>query len=216
MFDKNVSDPEIATRISQYEMAFRMQSSVPNLMDLRDETKETFELYGAKGGDGTFASNCLLARRLAQRGVRFIQLYHRDWDHHGGVKHGIEVVGREVDQPMTALIKDLKRTGLWKDTLVIWGSEFGRTPMAQGDGRDHHMKAFSMWMAGGGIKAGTTYGETDEFGYNAVKDVVTVHDMHATMLHLLGIDHEKLTFRFQGRDFRLTDISGNVIKGILS
>ena len=216
IFNKTVDDPEIATRISQYEMAFKMQTSVPGLMDLKDETKETFELYGAKGGDGSFASNCLLARRLAQRGVRFIQLYHRDWDHHGGVKHGIEVVAKEVDQPMTALIKDLKRTGLWKDTLVIWGSEFGRTPMAQGDGRDHHMKAFSMWMAGGGIKSGITFGETDEFGYNAVKDVVTVHDMHATMLHLLGIDHERLTFRFQGRDFRLTDVSGKVIKDVLA
>jgi hypothetical protein len=216
IFDKAVDDPEIATRISQYEMAFKMQTSVPNLMDLKDETKETFDLYGTRGGDGSFASNCLLARRLAQRGVRFIQLYHRDWDHHGGVKKGIEVVAREVDQPMTALIKDLKRTGLWEDTLIIWGSEFGRTPMAQGDGRDHHMKAFTMWMAGGGVKGGLTYGETDEFGYNAVKDVVTVHDMHATMLHLLGIDHERLTFRFQGRDFRLTDVSGKVVKDVLA
>ena len=215
-FDKSVDDPEIATRISQYEMAFRMQTSVPGLMDLKDETKETFDLYGTKGGDGSFASNCLLARRLAQRGVRFIQLYHRDWDHHGGVQKQIEVVAKEVDQPMTALITDLKRTGLWKDTLVIWGSEFGRTPMAQGNGRDHHMKAFSMWMAGGGIKGGVTHGETDEFGYNAVKDVVTVHDMHATMLHLLGIDHEKLTFRFQGRDFRLTDVHGKVVKEVLA
>ncbi len=216
IFDKTVDDPEIATRISQYEMAFRMQTSVPGLMDLRDETKETFDLYGTKGGDGSFAANCLLARRMAQRGVRFIQLYHRDWDHHGGVKDGIAVVAKEVDQPMTALIKDLKRTGLWKDTLVIWGSEFGRTPMAQGNGRDHHIKAFSMWLAGGGIKGGLTYGETDEFGYNAVKDVVTVHDMHATMLHLLGVDHERLTFRFQGRDFRLTDVSGKVVKDLLA
>jgi arylsulfatase A-like enzyme len=211
-----VNDPEIATRISQYEMAFRMQTSVPDLMDLKDETKETLDLYGTKGGDGLFAANCLLARRLAQRGVRFIQLYHRDWDHHGGVRKGIEVVAREVDQPMTALIKDLKRTGMWEDTLVIWGSEFGRTPMAQGNGRDHHMKAFSMWMAGGGVKGGLTYGETDEFGYNVVKEIVTVHDMHATMLHLLGINHEQLTFRFQGRDFRLTDVSGSVIKSILA
>ncbi len=216
LFDKTVDDPEIATRISQYEMAFRMQTSVPGLMDLKDETKATFDLYGTQGGDGSFAANCLLARRLAERGVRFIQLYHRDWDHHGGVQKGIEVVAREVDQPMTALIKDLKRTGLWDDTLIVWGSEFGRTPMAQGNGRDHHMKAFSMWLAGGGIKGGLTYGETDEFGYNAVKDVVTVHDMHATMLHLLGIDHERLTFRFQGRDFRLTDVSGKVVKDVLA
>jgi hypothetical protein len=214
--DAAIDDPEIATRISQYEMAFRMQTSVPALMDLKDETKETLDLYGTKGGDGSFAANCLLARRLAQRGVRFIQLYHRDWDHHGGVKDQIAIVAKEVDQPMTALIKDLKRTGMWEDTLVIWGSEFGRTPMAQGNGRDHHMKAMSMWMAGGGIKGGTTYGETDEFGYNAVKDIVSVHDMHATMLHLLGIDHEKLTFRFQGRDFRLTDVSGKVVREVLA
>ena len=216
IFDKSVDDPEIATRISQYEMAFRMQTSVPNLMDLRDETKESLDLYGAKGGDGTFASNCLLARRLAQRGVRFIQLYHGDWDHHNGVQKQIETVAKEVDQPMTALIKDLKRTGLWKDTLVVWGSEFGRTPMAQGNGRDHHMKAFSMWLSGGAVKGGTSYGETDELGYNAVKDIVTVHDLHATMLHLLGIDHERFTFRFQGRDFRLTDVSGRVVKEVLA
>jgi hypothetical protein len=216
IYDAAIDDPEIATRISQYEMAFRMQTSVPALMDLKDETKETLDLYGTKGGDGSFAANCLLARRLAQRGVRFIQLYHRDWDHHGGVKDQIAIVAKEVDQPMTALIKDLKRTGMWEDTLVIWGSEFGRTPMAQGNGRDHHMKAMSMWMAGGGIKGGTTYGETDELGYNAVKDVVSVHDMHATMLHLLGIDHEKLTFRFQGRDFRLTDVSGKVVREVLA
>lgn len=216
IYNQTVTDPEIMARISQYEMAFRMQTSVPDLMNLKDETRETFDLYGARGGDGSFASNCLLARRLAQRGVRFIQLYHRDWDHHGGVQKGIEVVAREVDQAMMALITDLKRTGLWKDTLVIWGSEFGRTPMAQGNGRDHHMKAFSMWLAGGGIKGGITHGETDDLGYEAVKDVVTVHDMHATMLHLLGIDHERLTFRFQGRDFRLTDVSGKVIREVLA
>ena len=217
IFNDRVDDPEIATRISQYEMAFRMQSSVPNLLDLKDETKETLDLYGTKGGDGTFAANCLLARRLAERGVRFIQLYHRDWDHHGGVKDGIAVVAKEVDQPMTALIKDLKRTGLWKDTLIVWGSEFGRTPMAQGNGRDHHMKALSMWFAGGGIKGGLTHGETDDFGYNAVKDVVSVHDMHATMLHLLGIDHERLTFRFQGLEFRLTGVEkARVVKEILA
>jgi hypothetical protein len=216
MFDKQVDDPEISTRIQQYEMAFRMQTSVPELMDLSKETKETLDLYGTKGGDGSFAANCLLARRLAERGVRFIQLYHRDWDHHGNVKGDIPVVAKEVDQGMTALLKDLKRRGLWDDTLVVWGGEFGRTPMAQGTGRDHHMKGFSMWLAGGGIKGGVTHGATDEFGYNAVEKVVTVHDLHATMLHLLGVDHERLTFRFQGRDFRLTDVSGVVVKEILA
>jgi Protein of unknown function (DUF1501) len=216
LFDKEVDDPEIATRISQYEMAFRMQASVPELMDLSRETKETLDLYGTKGGDGSFAANCLLARRLAERGVRFIQLYHRDWDHHRNVKGDIPVVAKEVDQGMTALLKDLKRRGLWEDTLVVWGGEFGRTPMAQGTGRDHHMKGFSIWLAGGPIRGGMTYGATDEFGYNAVEKVVTVHDLHATMLHLLGVDHEKLTFRFQGRDFRLTDVFGNVVKDVLA
>jgi Protein of unknown function (DUF1501) len=216
LFDKEVDDPEIATRIQQYEMAFRMQTSVPELMDLTKETKETLDLYGTKGGDGSFAANCLLARRLAERGVRFIQLYHRDWDHHGNVKGDIPVVAKEVDQGMTALLKDLKRRGLWEDTLVVWGGEFGRTPMAQGTGRDHHMKGFSMWLAGGAIKGGITHGATDEFGYNAVENVVTVHDLHATMLHLLGVDHERLTIRFQGRDFRLTDVSGVVVKDVLA
>lgn len=216
LFDQQVVDPEIETRITQYEMAFRMQTSIPNLMDFSDETQETLQLYGAQAGDGSFASNCLLARRLAERGVRFIQLYHRDWDHHGGIKNDIAVVAKEVDQPMTALLKDLKRRGLLKDTLVIWGGEFGRTPMAQGGGRDHHIKGFSMWFAGGGIKPGISYGNTDEFGYNAVENVVEVHDLHATMLHLLGVDHERLTFRFQGRDFRLTDVSGHVVKSILA
>jgi hypothetical protein len=216
LFDKDVDDPEIATRIQQYEMAFRMQTSVPELMDLTKETKETLDLYGTKGGDGSFAANCLLARRLAERGVRFIQLYHRDWDHHGNVKGDIPVVAKEVDQGMTALLKDLKRRGLWEDTLVVWGGEFGRTPMAQGTGRDHHMKGFSMWLAGGAIKGGITHGATDEFGYNAVEKVVTVHDLHATMLYLLGVDHERLTIRFQGRDFRLTDVSGVVVKDVLA
>jgi Protein of unknown function (DUF1501) len=216
LFDKQVDDPEIATRISQYEMAFRMQTSVPELMDLTKETKETLDLYGTKGGDGSFAANCLLARRLAERGVRFIQLYHRDWDHHGNVKGDIPVVAKEVDRGMTALIKDLKRRGMFEDTLIVWGGEFGRTPMAQGTGRDHHMKGFSMWLAGGGIKGGISHGATDEFGYNAVDKVVTVHDLHATMLHLLGVEHERLTFRFQGRDFRLTDVSGNVVKEVLA
>jgi len=216
LFDKQVDDPEIATRISQYEMAFRMQSSVPELMDLTKETKETLDLYGTKGGDGSFAANCLLARRLAERGTRFIQLYHRDWDHHGNVKGDIPVVAKEVDQGMTALLKDLKRRGMWDDTLVVWGGEFGRTPMAQGSGRDHHMKGFSIWLAGGGIKGGMSYGATDDFGYNATENIVSVHDLHATMLHLLGVDHERLTIRFQGRDFRLTDVHGKVVKAVLA
>ncbi|HZY88595.1 MAG TPA: DUF1501 domain-containing protein [Gemmataceae bacterium] len=209
-------DPEVATRISQYEMAFRMQTSVPGLMDVSGEPKEVLDLYGTRGGDGSFAANCLLARRLAERGVRFIQLYHRDWDHHGRVKRDVEITAREVDQGAAALLKDLKRRGMLDETLVIWGGEFGRTPMAQGDGRDHHIKGFSMWLAGGGIKGGLTYGATDELGYNAVENVVEVHDLHATMLHLLGVDHKRLTYKFQGRDFRLTDVHGNVVKGVLA
>lgn len=211
-----VDDPEIATRIAQYEMAFKMQSSVPSLVDFAQEPANIQELYGTKGGDGTFAANCLLARRLAERGVRFIQLYHRDWDHHGGVKDGSAGSAKEVDQGVTALIKDLKQRDMLKDTLLVFATEFGRTPMAQGNGRDHHIKGFSCWLAGGGIKPGMTYGATDEFGYNAVTDVVHVHDLHATMLHLLGVDHERLTYRFQGRDFRLTDVSGHVVKPILA
>ncbi len=208
-------DPEALTRIRQYEMAFRMQTSVPGLMDLSGETKTTLDMYGSKGGDGSFASNCLLARRLAERGVRFIQLYHRGWDHHGGIKRSIELTAREVDRGAAALVQDLKQRGLLDETLVVWGGEFGRTPMAQGDGRDHHIKGFSMWLAGGGIKGGITYGATDEFGYNAVENVVEVHDLHATILQLFGVDHERLTYLFQGRQFRLTDVSGKVVKGIL-
>jgi hypothetical protein len=211
-----VDDPEIGTRISQYEMAFRMQSSVPDLMDLSKESKDTLDLYGTKGGDGSFAANCLLARRLAERGVRFIHLYHRDWDHHGNIKNDIPVVAKEVDQGCAALVADLKQRGLLKDTLVIWGGEFGRTPMGQGSGRDHHIKGFSMWLAGGGIQGGITHGATDELGYNAEKDRVSVHDLHATILHLLGVDHEKLTFFYQGRQFRLTDVSGEVVKAVLA
>jgi Protein of unknown function (DUF1501) len=211
-----LADPEIATRIAQYEMAFRMQSSVPELMDLSGESKQTLDLYGAKPGDGSFASNCLLARRLAERGVRFIQLYHRDWDHHGRLKKDVQITASEVDRGAAGLLLDLKRRGLLDDTLVVWGGEFGRTPMAQGDGRDHHIKGFSLWLAGGGIKGGITHGQTDEFGYNAVENVVPVHDLHATMLHLLGVDHKKLTYRFQGRDFRLTDVQGNVVREILA
>jgi hypothetical protein len=214
--DREIDDPEINTRIAQYEMAFRMQASVPGLMDLKDEPKKVLDAYGTKGADGSFASNCLLARRLAERGVRFIQLYHRDWDHHGAIKEHIKGTAAEVDQACAALIRDLKQRDMLKDTLVIFGSEFGRTPMAQGNGRDHHMKAFSMWLAGGGVKGGITHGATDELGYNAVEDVVEVHDLHATMLHLLGIEHKRLTVKFQGRNFRLTDVHGNVVTKILA
>jgi len=211
-----VQDPEITTRISQYEMAFRMQMSVPELMDISKEPKGILDLYGAKPGDGSFASNCLLARRLAERGVRFIQLYHRGWDHHGGIKGAMQTTANLVDKGVAALIKDLQGSGLWEDTLILWGAEFGRTPMAQGSGRDHHIKGFSCWFAGGGIKGGVSYGNTDDFGYNAVENVVHVNDLHATILHLMGIDHEKLTYRFQGRDFRLTDVHGKVLKPILA
>ncbi|MBI4585209.1 MAG: DUF1501 domain-containing protein [Planctomycetes bacterium] len=211
-----LDDPEIAVRISQYEMAFRMQASVPGLMDLSGEPASVFELYGTKGGDGSFAANCLLARRMAERGVRFIQLYHRDWDHHGAIKEHARGTAAEVDRGAAALITDLKRRGMLQDTLVIFGSEFGRTPMAQGDGRDHHMKGFSIWMAGGGIKGGISHGNTDEFGYFACEDPVHVNDLHATILHLLGIDHLRLTYRFQGRDFRLTDVGGKVVERILA
>lgn len=211
-----IQDPEIATRIAQYEMAFRMQTSVPSLMDFSDESKDTLDLYGTAGADGTFGSNCLLARRLAERGVRFIQLYHRGWDHHGGIKAGSKVTAGLVDQGAAALLKDLKQRDMLKDTLVVWACEFGRTPMAQGNGRDHHIKGFSVWMAGGGTKPGMTYGATDELGYNAVENVVTVHDFHTTMLHLLGIDHKRLTFRFQGREFRLTDVHGELVSAVLA
>jgi hypothetical protein len=211
-----IDDPEIATRIAQYEMAFKMQTSVPDLVDLSQEPQSVIDLYGTKGGDGTFAANCLLARRLAERGVRFIQLYHRDWDHHGGVKDQIKGTAGEVDRGVSALIKDLKQRDMLKDTLLVFGTEFGRTPMAQGNGRDHHIKGFSCWLAGGGIKGGQTYGATDELGYNAVTDVVHIHDLHATMMHLLGVDHQRLTYRFQGRDFRLTDVHGEVIKPLIA
>lgn len=215
--NQKVKDPEIDTKITQYEMAFRMQASVPELVDLKDEPKEVLEMYGATPGDGSFASNCLLARRLAERGVRFIQLYHRGWDHHGGVKKGVETTAKLVDQGSWALVEDLKRRGMLKDTLVVWGGEFGRTPMAQGTGRDHHIKGFSIWMAGGGIKGGLTYGATDDFGYNAEENVVTVHDFHATMLHLLGIDHNRFTYKFQGLDMKLTGVEhAHVVKDILA
>jgi len=211
-----LNDPEIATRISQYELAFRMQMSVPELVDFSDEPEHILNMYGTRGADGTFASNCLLARRLAERGVRFIQLYHRGWDHHGGIKEGIKVTAGLVDQASAALITDLKQRGMLDETLVIWGGEFGRTPMAQDSGRDHHIKGYSMWLAGGGIKPGISYGATDELGYHAVENVVHVHDLHTTMLHCLGIDHKRLTYRSQGRDFRLTDVHGNLVTDILA
>ncbi|MEX2118673.1 MAG: DUF1501 domain-containing protein [Pirellulales bacterium] len=211
-----VDDPEIATRISQYEMAFKMQASVPGLMDVSDEPAHTLDLYGTQGADGSFGANCLLARRLAERGVRFIQLYHRDWDHHGAVKDHVAGTAAEVDQGAAALITDLKQRGMLDETLIVYGGEFGRTPMAQGNGRDHHIKGFSMWLAGGGIQGGTTYGGTDELGYHAVDNPVHVNDLHATILHQLGIDHTRLTYRFQGRDFRLTDVAGEVVRAILA
>ena len=213
----SLPDPEILTRIAQYEMAFKMQASVPGLMDMSGEPKHILEMYGAHPGDGSFASNCLLARRLAERGVRFIQLYHRDWDHHGAVKRNVAIKAEEVDQPTAALLQDLKQRGMLEDTLVIWGGEFGRTPMSQGgDGRDHHIKGFSFLLAGGGIQGGISYGNTDDLGYAAVENPVSVNDFHATMLHLLGIDHERLSVKFQGLDARLTGIAGRVVKPILA
>ncbi len=214
-------DPEIATRIAQYEMAFRMQTSVPDLMDVSKEPKEVLGLYGCKPSDGSFGSNCLLARRLAERGVRFIQLYHRGWDHHNGIVNFMKNhCCPSVDQAIAGLITDLKRRGLFKDTLIVWGGEFGRTPMAQTSkgsaGRDHHIKGFNMWLAGGGIKGGVTHGTTDALGYNAEENRTHVNDLHATLLHLLGINHTRLTTRFQGRDFRLTDVHGKLIKPILA
>jgi hypothetical protein len=212
-------DPEIQTRISQYELAFKMQTSVPELTDFSKESKATLEMYGLKEpGDGSFASNCLLARRLAERGVRFIQLYHRAWDHHNNIEPDMPLAAKDVDQASAALITDLKQRGMLNDTLVMWGGEFGRTPMGQGSGRDHHINAFSIWLAGGGIKGGLTWGRTDELGYRYVEDdqQMHVHDLHATMLYLCGIDHKRLTYRYQGRDFRLTDVSGEVAKGIIA
>jgi hypothetical protein len=216
-------DPEIETRITQYEMAYRMQASVPELTDVRDEPQHVLDQYGPDvARPGSFARNCLLARRLAERGVRFIQLYHRDWDHHGGIQTDLPKMARDVDQPSAALVQDLKQRGLLDDTLVIWGGEFGRTPYAQGNanrdayGRDHHGKAFSVWMAGGGVKAGISHGATDDFGFNVVEKPVHIHDLQATILHCLGIDHTKLTYRFQGRQFRLTDVYGNVVKEVLA
>ena len=218
-----VGDPEIATRINSFEMAYRMQSSAPELVDISKEPKEVLDLYGAEPGKASFANNCLLARRLVERGVRYVQLFHEAWDHHSNVKGGVTTQAGLTDKASAALIMDLKKRGLLKDTLVIWGGEFGRTPQVQGAdalnsnlGRDHHPQAFTIWLAGGGVKPGVTIGETDDFGFNIVKDKVSVHDLHATILHLLGFDHTKLTFRFQGRDFRLTDVEGEVVQKLLA
>ncbi|HEY7509005.1 MAG TPA: DUF1501 domain-containing protein [Vicinamibacteria bacterium] len=211
-----VDDPEVSARLSQYEMAFKMQASIPALTDFSDEPRHVLDAYGVERMDGSFAANCLLARRLCERGVRFVQLYHRDWDNHSRIKADIAIKAREVDQASAALVKDLKQRGMLDETLVIWGGEFGRTPMAQGDGRDHHIKGFSIWLAGGGIRGGVTHGATDDLGYHAVEDVVSVHDLHATMLHLLGIDHTKLTVKFLGRDFRLTDVHGKIVAKVLA
>ena len=214
--DALTGDPEIATRIAQYEMAFAMQASVPGLMDMAAEGPQTLDLYGCKPGDGSFASNCLLARRLAERGVRFIQLYHKDWDHHGGVKDGIKFKAEEIDRACMALITDLKNRGMLDSTLIVWAGEFGRTPMSQGNGRDHHNKAMSVWLAGGGIKGGIVHGASDDLGYAAVDKICTVHDLHATMLHQLGIQHDAFSVKFQGLDAKLTGVEkANVLKDIL-
>ncbi len=214
-----VGDPEITTRINSFEMAFRMQTSAPELMDITAEPESVLEMYGAEPGRPSFANNCLLARRLVERGVRFVQLFHEAWDQHGNLVEDIQKNCQDTDQACAALIKDLKQRGMLDDTLVIWGGEFGRTPMVQGhddNGRDHHPNAFTMWLAGGGIKPGITVGATDDFGFNVVEDLVHVHDLHATILHLLGFDHTKLTYRFQGRDFRLTDVHGNIVTKLLA
>jgi hypothetical protein len=221
----DIGDPEIATRISQYEMAFRMQTSVPGLMDLTGESQATRDLYGVKPGQGSFANNCLLARRLVERGVRVVELYDADWDHHSNIKKSLPAKCRDVDQAMAALIQDLHQRGLLDDTLIVWGAEFGRTPLRQGadgegkstnPGRDHHKDAYTMWLAGGGVRPGTSVGKTDDFGFSPVEAPVHVHDLNATVLHLLGLDHEKLTFKYQGREYRLTDVHGRVVRELLA
>ena len=217
------ADPEVDARIAQYEMAFRMQTSVPEVMDISDEPEEVFDLYGPASRDkGSYAANCLLARRLLEKDVRFVQLYHQGWDHHDALPKNMERQCRQIDQPTAALLTDLKRRGLLEDTLVVWGGEFGRTVYSQGRiskeayGRDHHPRCFTMWMAGAGVRSGTSFGQTDDFSYNIVKDPVSVHDVQATMLHLMGVDHEQLTYRFQGRRFRLTDVHGKVVRPLLA
>jgi len=219
--EKEIGDPEITTRIAQYEMAYRMQTSVPELADISDEPASTFKLYGEEAKQpGSHAANCLLARRLAQRGVRFIQVFHRGWDHHSNVQQHLPTLAKQTDQGSAALIADLKQHGMLDETLVIWGGEFGRTVYSQGNpksfGRDHHPRCFTIWMAGGGIKPGVSYGESDDYCYNIAENPVHVHDFHATILHCLGIDHERLIYRFQGRDYRLTDVHGNIVHGILA
>ena len=221
--EQEFGDPETNTRIAQYEMAYRMQASVPDLMDLSKEPKATLDMYGPEAHKpGTFAANCLLARRLAERGVRFIQLFHRGWDQHGNLPKDLGTQCKDTDQPSAALIKDLKQRGLLEDTLVVWGGEFGRTVYSQGTltadnyGRDHHGRAFSVWMAGGGIKPGVVHGETDDFCYNITKDPVHIHDLAATILNRMGVDHTRLTYRYQGRDYRLTDVSGEVVQAVLA
>ena len=216
---EQVGDPEIETRISSFEMAYRMQASTPELMDISQEPQHVLDMYGAEPGRPSFANNCVLARRLVERGVRFVELFHESWDQHGNLISGLKKNCRDTDRASAALVSDLKQRGLLEDTLVLWGGEFGRTPMVQGgtdDGRDHHPNAFTMWMAGGGIRPGMTIGKSDELGFNVVEDKVHVHDLHATILHLLGFDHTRLTYRFQGRDFRLTDVAGDVVQKLLA
>jgi hypothetical protein len=217
------ADPEVEARIKQYEMAYRMQTSVPEVMDISDEPQEIFDLYGPDSKDpGTYAANCILARKLLEKDVKFVQLYHQGWDHHGGLPAGMAKQCKDTDQATAALIKDLKRRGLLEDTLVVWGGEFGRTVYSQGKlqpdnyGRDHHPRCFTMWMAGAGVKHGISYGETDDFSYNIIKDPVHVHDFQATLLNIMGIDHERFTYKFQGRRFRLTDVQGKVVRDILA
>ncbi len=213
-----VGDPEIATRINSFEMAYRMQTSAPDLMDLSKESKATLEMYGAEPGKSSYANSCLLARRMIERGVRFVQIFHESWDQHGNLVGDLKKNCKNTDQASAALVKDLKQRGLLEDTLVVWGGEFGRTPMVQGgsNGRDHHPNCFTYWLAGGGVKPGLTLGESDDLGFNATKDKVHVHDLNATILHLLGLEHTKLTYRFQGRDFRLTDVHGEVVEKLLA
>jgi hypothetical protein len=218
---KQVGDPEIATRIASYELAYRMQSSVPELMDIQGEPKHIHDLYGTEPGKSSFANNCLLARRLIERGVRIVQLFDQGWDHHGGIANRLPVKCKQTDKPIAALITDLKQRGMLDETLIVWGGEFGRTPMLQGDraegaGRDHHKDALTMWLAGGGVKGGVTVGKTDELGYHIVEDKMHMNDMHATILHLMGLDHLRLTHRFQGRDYRLTDVGGIVMQKLLA
>jgi hypothetical protein len=215
---ESVGDPEINSRVAAFEMAFRMQDVAPEVTDISKEPEDIQKMYGAEPGKASFANNCLLARRLVERGVRFVELFHESWDQHGNLSKDLQKNCKDVDQACAALLKDLKQRGLLDETLVIWGGEFGRTPMVQGgsDGRDHHPNAFTMWMAGGGVKGGVQHGKTDELGFNAVENKVHVHDLHATILHLLGFDHTKLTFRSQGRDFRLTDVHGNIVTNILA